>query len=192
MQYNNRGGAGAMTIGAVVGALVAGAAVGLLAAPDSGAGTRRRIRRGLADLGGHTLREHWDDLSTGLERRRTRRAHDAEVERLQARIEELEAQIEEDEAAEAELAEELADEAEESGHGLGSVLGLAAGAFLTWFLSSEQAGPARDRAREAAEKAKDRATDEWERFKERRGGYRKTGNRMTPESTPGAGGQAFQ
>ena len=192
MQYDNRSGAGALTVGAVVGALVAGAAVGLLAAPDSGAGTRRRLRRGIADLSGHTLREHWDDLSAGLERRRIRRAHKAEVGELEARIEELEARIEEDEAArEAELAEE-SDEEEESSHGLGSVLGLAAGAFLTWFLSSEQAAPARERAREAAGKAKDRATDEWERFKERRGGYRRTGTRMAPEGTTATGGQAYQ
>jgi gas vesicle protein len=179
-------------VGAVVGALIAGAAVGLLAAPDSGAGTRRRLRRGIADLSGHTLREHWDDLSAGLERRRTRRAHKAEVDQLEARIEELEARIEEDEAArEAELTDEI-DEEEESSHGLGSALGLAAGAFLTWFLSSEQAAPARERAREAAGKAKDRATDEWERFKERRGGYRRTGHRVTPEGTGTTAGQAYQ
>jgi gas vesicle protein len=205
MQYNNRGRPSALTLGAVIGALVAGAAAGLLAAPDSGAGTRRRLRRGLADLSGHTLREHWDDVSAGLERRRVRRAHHAAVERLEERIEELEARLAESEAAhEAEIAEGVEEEeAEPSGHAMGSALGLAAGALLTWFLSSDQAAPARERAREAAGKvgerareaagkARERAADEWERFKERRGAYKRTGNRMTPEAPASTGGQGSE
>ena len=182
MQYNGRGGARALTVGAVLGALVAGAAVGVLTAPESGAGTRRRLRRGLADLSGPRLRDRWEDLSAGLERRRERHEHDALVERLEARIDALEEQ----------LAEQAADEEEvELGGGVGrhsgSVLSLAAGALLTWFLSSDKAGPARQRAREVAGQARERAGDEWERFKQRRGPYARFGDRIVPGSRPEVG-----
>jgi gas vesicle protein len=184
MQYNDRGGVGAITIGAVLGALVAGAAVGVLTAPESGAGTRRRLRRGIADLSGARLRDHWDDLSTGLERRRERREQAAVVERLEARIDELQEQLAEQAAAEEVEIEET------SGGGSASALGLAAGALLTWFLSSDQAEPARRRAREVAGQARERAGDEWERFKKKRGANRKTGDRIVPEGAAGAAGAA--
>jgi gas vesicle protein len=189
MQYKDRGGnVGALTIGAVVGALIAGAAVGVLTAPESGAGTRRRLRRGIADLSGARLRDHWDDLSTGLQRRRERREQEALVERLEARIDELEERLAEESAA----AEEDVEVEEPSRGGTGSALGLAAGALLTWFLSSDQAEPARRRAKEVAGQARERAGDEWERFKKKRGAYRKSGDRIVPENAAGAGGPAYQ
>jgi hypothetical protein len=185
MQYDNQGGARALTVGAIVGALVAGAAVGVLTAPESGAGTRRRIRRGLSDLSGPGLRDRWHDLSLGLERRRHRHERNALVERLEARIEALEEQLEEA-AAEPEVELEE-DEEEASGGGGGSMLGLAAGALLTWFLSSDKAAPARRRAREVAGEARERASDEWTRFKQRRAGYRREGDRIVPEAAAGTG-----
>jgi hypothetical protein len=191
MQYNDRGGARALTIGAVVGALLAGAAVGVLTAPESGAGTRRRIRRGLVDLGGPGLRDRWHDLSTGFEQRRRRRERDSLVERLESRIDALEQRLEE-EPDESEIAVETEEAEEESGGTAGSLLGLAASALLTWFLASDKAAPARERAREVAGKARKRAGSEWERFKERRGPYRKMGDRIVPEAATGQGGEAFQ
>ena len=192
MQDNDRGGTRALTIGAVLGALVAGAAVGVLTAPESGAGTRRRLRRGLADISSPRLRDRWGDLSAGFERRRQRHERDALVERLEARIDALEERLEEGEVEETELEDELEPEDEESAGHSGSALGLAAAALLTWFLSSEKAAPARERAREAAGKARDRAGSEWERFKHRRGAYRRTGDRVAAEGTAGSGGQAYQ
>jgi len=198
MQYNDRSGARALTIGAVVGALVAGAAVGVLTAPESGARTRRRLRRGLADLSGPGLRDRWHDLSSELEQRRHRRERDALVQRLEARIAALEEQLEGEAAAEPDDEIELEEDQEEDqeeesgGGGGGSALGLAAGALLTWFLTSDKAAPARQRAREVAGQARERAGDQWARFRQRRGGYRREGNRIVPEATAGTGGQAFQ
>jgi hypothetical protein len=186
MQYNGRGGARALTVGAVIGALVAGAAVGVLTAPESGAGTRRRLRRGLADLSGPRLRDRWEDLSAGLERRRERHERDALVERLEARIDALEEQLAEPAADEEEV--ELV---EESGHS-GSVLSLVAGALFTWFLSSDKAAPARQRAREVAGQARERAGDEWERFKQRRGSYARFGDRIVKEPAPKSGEHQYQ
>jgi gas vesicle protein len=182
MQYSNPGGARALTVGAIVGALVAGAAVGLLTAPESGAGTRRRLRRGLVDLSSPRLRDRWEDLSAGLERRRERRDHDALVERLEARIDALEEQLAQQAADEEEV--EIEEEEESGGHS-GSALGLAAGALLTWFLSSDKAAPARQRAKDVAGQARERASDEWARFKQKRGGYRRDGDRIVPEAPAG-------
>ncbi len=193
MQFNDRGGgARALTIGAVLGALVAGAAVGVLAAPESGARTRRRLRRGVADLGGQGFRDRWDELSAGLERRRARRERDALIERLEARIDELEERLQEQETAEAEVEEELEEEATAPGGRSGSLLGLAAGALITWLLASDKAAPARERAREVAGKARERAGDEWERFKQRRGPYARFGDRIVPEPAKPPGEQQFQ
>jgi gas vesicle protein len=192
MQFNDRGGTRALTIGAVLGALVAGAAVGVLTAPESGAGTRRRLRRGIADISGPRLRDRWGDLSAGFERRRERHERDALVERLESRIDALEEHLEEAEVEAAELDDELEpEEAESAGHS-GSALGLAAAALLTWFISSEKAAPARERAREAAGKARDRAGDEWQRFKQHRAGYRRTGDRIVPEGAAASGEPKFQ
>ncbi|MGH7515917.1 MAG: hypothetical protein ACREOC_00395 [Gemmatimonadales bacterium] len=192
MQNNDRGGARALTIGAVLGALVAGAAVGVLTAPESGAGTRRRLRRGLADISGPRLRDRWGDLSAGFEHRRQRHERDALVERLEARIDALEERLEEEEVEEAELEDELEPEEGKSAGHSGSALGLAAAALLTWFLSSEKAAPARERAREAAGKARDRAGSEWERFKHRRGAHSRLGDKIVPEGAGSKGEQPFQ
>ncbi len=193
MQYNDqRGRPGALAVGAVVGALLAGAAVGVLAAPESGAGTRRRIRRGVADLGGYRLRDRWDDLSTGFEQRRRGHKRDALVERLEARIEAMEERLAEIEA-EPDVELDPEEEVEHaSGSSAGSVLGLAASALLTWLLASDKAAPAREKARDVAGRAREQATTQWEKFKEKRGAYQRTGDHVTPEGAGRAGGQGYQ
>jgi gas vesicle protein len=193
MQYNDRGGTSALAIGAVVGALVAGAAVGVLTAPESGAYTRRRIRRGLADLGGTSLRDRWGDLSAGISRRREQREHSALVRRLEARVAQLEEQLAaREEQEEGEEQEEQEEQEERSGSAAGSVLSPASSALLTWFLTSDSAEPARKRAREVAGRAKVRAGDEWERFKAKRGPYRRQGDRIVPEAATGTSGEVYQ
>jgi hypothetical protein len=187
VQYNDKGGVSTLAIGAVVGALLAGAAVGVLAAPEAGAYTRRRIRRGLEDLGGRSLSDRWGDLSTGLARRRERRDRTALIRQLEERVETLEAQLAEAEAKEAELEEEV--EEEQSSSSFGSTLGLAAGALLSWFLSSEAAAPARERAaeraRDVADRARERAGEEWEKFRQKRKGFRRNGDSIVPETATG-------
>ncbi|MGH7630156.1 MAG: hypothetical protein ACREOF_12410, partial [Gemmatimonadales bacterium] len=136
--------------------------------------------------------DRWDDLSAGLERRRQRREREALVDRLEARIDALEERLKQEEAEEAEIEEEPEEEEATSGGGAGSLLGLAAGALLTWFLASDKAAPARERAREVAGRAKERAGDEWERFKQRRGPYSRLGDTIVPEGAGNSGEQKVQ
>jgi hypothetical protein len=49
------------------------------------------------------------------------------------------------------------------------LLGLLAGAAISWFLTSERTADVRAEVKDAARKAKRRATDEWDRFQERGG-----------------------
>ena len=65
---------------------------------------------------------------------------------------------------------------ERRSNGAAPILGLAAGAALAWFLSSERTADARAQVRDAAEKARRRAMDEWDRFQERGGFARRRGN----------------
>ena len=147
-----RAGAGAGTLFLVA---AVGVGIGLLAAPETGVKTRRRLRRRFATLG--------TDLGEGLEgvQEFGGRARDRMRERLAAmrrREQELEDDLLED------------DEDEEDGAGsLGTVLAVAAGAAATYFLASERAGPARTRVRETADTVRRKATDRWERFQQSRG-----------------------
>jgi gas vesicle protein len=143
-----------------------GVGIGLLAAPEAGAKTRKRLRRKLAALG--------EDLGEGLEevqelggrarelggraRELSGRARDRMRERL-ASIRRREAELD--------AVEDDEDEGEESG-ALGTVLAMAAGAAATYFLASERAAPARTRVRETAETVRRKASDRWERYQQSR------------------------
>jgi gas vesicle protein len=133
-----------------------GVGIGLLAAPETGVKTRRRLRRKLATLG--------EDLGEGLEgvQELGGRARERMRERLASlrrREAELDAEPEEDEE----------EESSEDGSGiLGTLFAVAAGAAATYFLASENAAPARTRVRETAETVRRKATDKWERFQQSR------------------------
>jgi hypothetical protein len=139
-------------VGTVVLATALGVGIGLLAAPETGSKTRRRLRQRMSALG--------TDLGEGLEGvqefgGRARKRMQARLERLRAREAELEDDQDEDE--------------DEDSHALGTILALAAGAAASYFLSSERTAPARARARDAADTVRRRATDRWERFQQRTG-----------------------
>ena len=173
----DRQGAG---IGALVLMAAVGVGIGLLAAPEAGAKTRKRLRRKLATLG--------EDLGEGLE----------EVQELGGRARELSGKARElggrardrmrerlasirHREAELDALEEDEDESEESG-ALGTLLAVAAGAAATYFLASERAAPARTRVRETAETVRRKASDRWERFQESRAnGY---GDETVGEGAP--------
>lgn len=148
--------------GAAVGSLLLatalGVGIGMLAAPETGTKTRRRLRRRLETLGA--------DLGEGLEgvQELGGRARDRMRERLAAlrqRQRELEEDFFEDEDEEQE---------EDEGTGAAStLLALAAGAAATYFLASERAAPARTRVRETAETVRRKAADRWERYQQSRG-----------------------
>ncbi len=153
-----RSGAGLGTI-----LLVAAASVGLglLAAPDTGVKTRRRLRHRLTALGA--------DLGEGLEGMqefsgRARERARGRLAALRRRARELEAEMADD--------EDEVEENEES-DGLRTVLAMVAGVAATYFLASERAAPARTRVRETADNVRRQATDRWERFQRSRGnGFR--------------------
>jgi gas vesicle protein len=163
-----RGGAGA---GALLLVAAVGVGIGLLAAPDTGIKTRRRLRRRLATLGA--------DLGDGLEgvQEFGGRARDRMRERMAAIR-----------RREQELEEELLGDDEEEGEGggpLGTVLAIAAGAAASYFLASERAAPARTRVRETAETVRRKATDRWERFQQSRGNGFGRGETFTSETSGG-------
>ena len=168
-------------IGALVLMAAVGVGVGLLAAPETGAKTRKRIRRKLASLG--------EDLGEGLEemqelggrarqlggraRELGGRARDQMRERLAA-IRRREAELD--------LVEDDEDEEEDSGT-LGTLFAVAAGAAATYFLASERAAPARTRVRETAETVRRKASDRWEEFQQSRSnGYASETAGGTPSS----------
>jgi gas vesicle protein len=166
-----RAGAGAGTL-LLVAAI--GVSIGLLAAPETGVKTRRRLRQRLATLGA--------DLGEGLEgmQELSGRARDRMRDRLAA-MRRREQELEEDL-----LGEEDQEEEEESGSGpLGTVLAIAAGAAATYFLASERAAPARTRVRETAETVRRKATDRWERFQQSRGNGFGRGETFSSETTGG-------
>ena len=139
-------------IGAVILGTAMGVGIGLLAAPEAGTRTRRRIRRRIAEFG--------NELGEGLGgvQEFGGRARDSVRSRL--------AQLREREALLDGLADE--DEEEDEGSTLGTLLAVAAGIAATYFVSSERAGPARARARDVADDLRRRAGDKWERFQHKR------------------------
>jgi gas vesicle protein len=160
-----RGARAATAAGLVLAAAVTGLAVGLLMAPEAGEETRERLRR--------RWRSGLDDLSEGLGRRaRTLRDEGSgTLRRLEKRMNKLEDRLESARDAAIDAVEEPLERLRSGRrtNGAAPLLGLATGAALAWFLSSERTADARAQVRDAAEKARRRATDEWERFQERGG-----------------------
>jgi gas vesicle protein len=154
--FGDRGrGAG---LGTILVATALGVGVGLLAAPDTGVKTRRRLRKRLETLG--------DDLGGGLEEMQglSGRARERMRERLASMKKRGEHALEDLE--DRWHGEEEEDE-DDSG-ALGAVLAVAAGIAATYFLTSDRAAPARSRVRETAETVRREATDRWERYQQHR------------------------
>jgi hypothetical protein len=150
-----------------------GLGIGLLAAPDAGLKTRRRLRKRLETLG--------DDLGGGLEEMQGRSGRARE--RMRERLSSMRKRGEDAwEGLEDRWHGEEEDEGEESG-ALGAVLALAAGVAATYFLTSDRAGPARSRVRETAESVRRQATDRWEHYQQRRQETRGNGQAGTTGET---------
>ncbi len=130
-----------------------GAGIGLLAAPETGVKTRRRLRRRLAHIG--------SDLGEGVQEfgGRARERMRSQLAALRSREAELEDEADEEEE----------EEDEQAGGALGTILAAAVGAAASYFLSSERAAPARTRVRETADTVRRRATDRWQQFQRSRG-----------------------
>src|SRR3954453_1944497 len=127
-------------VGTIVLATVLGVGIGMLAAPDAGLKTRRRLRRRLSELG--------DGLEEGLGEIQERggRAREVMRDRL-ARAKQRGAQAWEG------IEERFTPgDGEDEGSGaLAQTLAIAAGVAATYFLTSDRAAPARSRVRETAE-----------------------------------------
>ncbi|HEX2220270.1 MAG TPA: hypothetical protein VHG35_15815 [Gemmatimonadales bacterium] len=163
---------GASGMGTIALATALGVGIGLLAAPDTGVKTRRRLRRRLETLG--------DDLGEGLEgvQGLSGRARERMRERL-ASMRKRSA-----EAWERRHAEEEEEEEEGSG-ALGAVLAIAAGVAATYFLTSERTAPARSRVRETAQSVRREATSRWERYQQQRHDAGSNGQATPGETRPG-------
>jgi gas vesicle protein len=132
-----------------------GVGIGLLAAPDTGVRTRRRLRKRLETLG--------EDIGGGIEEVQglSGRARERVRERLD-RVRQRGADALED------LEERWHGEEEEDSGALGAVLAIAAGVAATYFFTSDRAAPARTRVRETAETVRREATNRWERYQQQR------------------------
>jgi hypothetical protein len=164
---DRRRGAG---VGTIFLATALGVGIGLLAAPDAGLKTRRRLRKRLETLGG--------DLGEGLEEMQglSGRARDRMRERLAS-------MRKRGESAWEDLEDRWHGEEEEEDSGaFGAALALAAGIAATYFLTSDRAGPVRSRVRETAESVRRHATDRWEQYQQHRHEARSNGQ-------PGASGE---
>jgi hypothetical protein len=143
-------------VGSIVLATAIGVGIGMLAAPDAGPKTRRRLRRRITELG--------EGLGGGLEELQERGGRARE--RVRDRL--TEARKRGAEAWE-DLEERFSGEEEdEDSHALSTALAIAAGVAATYFLTSDRAAPARSRVRETAETVRREATDRWERYQARR------------------------
>jgi gas vesicle protein len=159
---DRRRGAG---VGTIFLATALGVGIGLLAAPDAGLKTRRRLRKRLETLSG--------DLGEGLEEMqglsgRARERMREQLSRMRKRGENAWEGLEDRWHGEEE------EEDDDSG-ALGAVLAVAAGIAATYFLTSDRAGPARSRVRETAESVRRRATDRWEQYQQHRHEARSNG-----------------
>lgn len=159
-------------VGTIVLATALGVGIGLLAAPDTGVRTRRRLRKRLDTLG--------EDLGEGIEgmQAMSGRARERMRERL-ARMRQRGADAWGD--LEERWHGEEEEEEEDSGP-LGAVLAIAAGVAATYLLTSERAAPARTRVRESAQTLRREATNRWERYQRER---HERGNGQPGETTPG-------
>ena len=144
-------------VSAIVLATALGVGIGMLAAPDTGLKTRRRLRRRLSELG-EGLEEGFGEMQE-----RGGKAREVVRDRL-AKAKKRGAEAWED------LEERFAmEEEEDEGSGaLGTALAIAAGVAATYFLTSDRAAPARSRVRETAENVRREATDRWQRYQSRR------------------------
>ena len=144
-------------VGTIFLATALGVGIGLLAAPDTGIRTRRRLRKRLETLG--------EDIGGGIEEMQglSGRARERMRERL-ARVRKRGADAWED------LEERWhgEEDEEEDSSAVGAVLAIAAGVAATYFLTSERAAPARTRFRETAETVRREATNRWERYQQQR------------------------
>lgn len=165
---DRRRGAG---VGTIFLATALGVGIGLLAAPDAGLKTRRRLRKRIETLSG--------DLGEGIEEMqglsgRARERMREQLSRMKKRGEDAWEDLEDRWHGE---------EEEEDGSGaFGAVLALAAGVAATYFLTSDRAAPARTRVRETAESVRRRATDRWEQYQQHRQEAKTNGQ-------PGASGE---
>jgi hypothetical protein len=158
-----------------------GVGMGMLAAPQTGADTRRALRKRLAAMG-EDLGEDLEDIEARS--RPLRRAVRKQAEDLGRRgrkkykraLAELESLREEDNGGSAVLA---------------TALTVGAGLAAAYFLTSDRAAPARERVREVAATFRDEAESRWDNFQRRRGnGHQpsESGIRIDPaDSAPQAG-----
>ncbi len=148
---------GGPSVGTLFLAAALGVGIGLLAAPETGEKTRKRLRKRLTTLG--------DDFNEGLGEvqdlsGRARKGVRDRLSRLRKRGEDMLEDFEEPDEDE---------EESEDSSAFGTILAVAAGVAATYFLSSERAGPARTRVRETAATVRREAEDRWERFQNRHG-----------------------
>lgn len=152
-----------------------GVGIGLLAAPDTGIKTRRRLRKRLEMLG--------EDIGGGLEDVQgfSGRARD----RMRERIAHMRKRGE-DALEDLEERWHGEEEEEDDSGALGAVLALAAGVAATYFLTSDRAAPARSRVRETAESVRRQATNRWEQYQQHRHEARANGQPDAGETGSGA------
>jgi gas vesicle protein len=169
------GGHGVGIAGAIALAAVLGLGVGLLAAPQAGERTRKELRKRLSALG--------EDLEEGFEEfeERSRPAR-KELRKRAARLREKGEKAWE---GLEERMDRLEGRDEIHGNGITSLATFLAGLAATYFLTSEQAAPARAKVRDAATDLRQRATDRWDHFQERRhanGGGAQSGTQQESQS----------
>lgn len=179
------GAGGATTAGLVLAAAAAGVAVGLLLAPDSGEHTRARL--------GRTVRSRLEDLNEGIGRgvKTLRNEGGGALRQMEKRLGELEDRLESARDAAIDAVEEPLERlrGERRSANAAPLLGLAAGAALAWFLTSDRTAEVRNEVRDAAQKAKRRAVDEWDRFQQRGGFSRRAGDAVPNGGTAGEAAQ---
>jgi gas vesicle protein len=168
-------------LGTMLLATVLGVGVGLLAAPQPGARTRSQLRKRLAAMG-----EDIGDEIDNLEERSRPLRH-----AVRDRAEELRRKGRKKYEETLEELEDFEDEVEEEDEGSGvlaTVLTVGAGLAAAYLLTSDRAGPARERVREAAATVRDEAEARWSQFQRRRGNGHPTtesGARIDPaDSAP--------
>ena len=151
--------------GTILLATALGVGIGLLAAPDTGLKTRRRLQKRLESLGGD-LGEGFEEMQ-GLSSRARERMRER-LARMRKRGEDALEGMEDRWHGE--------EEEEEDSGALGAVLALAAGVAATYFLTSDRTGPARSRVRETAESVRRRASDRWDQYQQQRHDARGNGH----------------